>query len=392
MVLNRIFALLMMILVIAGVSSAQAQPVIKPGDTIQLICAEESSINHDYKVTSDGLILVDFLGAVKIGGLTETQAADKVAKQLLDEKILKKATISLKLINPEIKTVKFGGTVAYEAETPWKADMKLSDVVKLAELKPEADLAKIQIKSENGTIKIADMTKNEDPVLAPGDVITFFAKTGTTPVPNPNNPNNPTNPTNPNVPVNPGPTAQVTLIGKVTLPGNYDLTANMTVRELIVKCGGFTDGADLNAITLERAGAKRTLRLPADNDFVLQAGDIITIDQRSKPKMFVVVEGSVRRPGRIEISEGTKISEVIQLAGGFMQGARQDKIKIFSTGNEKPREINFEDILLGYRGDIELQPGQTIEIPGPRPSGTVAFGPRERTAAGAIALLLIFGS
>lgn len=371
-------------LVIVG--TAFGQPVtIKPGDTIQLICAEESSINHDYKVTSDGLILVDFLGAVKISGLTETQAADKIAKQLLDEKILKKATISLKLINPEVKTVKFGGTVAYEAETPWKADMKLSDVIKLAELKPEADLSSIQIKSENGAVKLADFTKNEDPTLAPGDVITFFAKTGTTPV-------TPIKPNDPNTPVTPGPTAQVTLVGKVTLPGNYDLTANMTVRELIIKCGGFTEGADLNAITLERAGAKRTLRLPADNDFVLQAGDVITIDQRSVPKTFVIVEGSVRRPGRIEINEGTKLSEVVKLAGGFMEGARQDKIKIFSTGNEKPREINFEDIVLGYRGDIELQTGQTIEIPGPRPATTLAFSPKERVTAGAIALLLLFGS
>jgi protein involved in polysaccharide export with SLBB domain len=390
MVLSRIFALLMMMLVVVGF--AQAQPVlIKPGDTIQLICAEESSINHDYKVTSDGLILVDFLGAVKIGGLTETQAADKVAKQLLDEKILKKATISIKLINPEIKTVKFGGTVAYEAETPWRANMKLSDVIHLAELKPDADLTNIQIKSESGAVKIADFSKDEDPLLAPGDSITFFAKKGSVPT-IPVDPTNPTNPTNPNIPVQPGTTAQVTLVGKVTLPGNYDLTSNMTVRELIVKCGGFTEGADLNAITLERAGAKRTLRLPADNDFALQAGDIITIDQRTRPKTFVIVEGSVRRPGRIEINEGTKLSEVIKLAGGFMDGARQDRIKIFSTANEKPREINFEDIILGYRGDLEMQPGQTIEIPGPKPSTTLAFGPKERVTAGAIALLLLFGS
>lgn len=376
-----------MLFALAGLLVAQTA-TIKPGDSIMLICAEEPSINHDYKVTTDGLILVDFLGAVKIAGLTETQAADKIAKQLLDEKILKKATISVKLINPEIKTVKFGGIVAYEAETPWKEGMKLSDIVKLAELKPEADLTKVQIKSESGSIKIADMTKNEDPVLNPGDVITFFAKSGTTPT-TPVNPN--TNPnTNPTVPVSNG--MQVTLIGKVTLPGNYDITSNMTVRELIIKSGGFTEGADLSAIILERSGAKRTLRLPADNDFMLQAADIITVDQRTRPKAFIVVDGSVRRPGRYEINEGTKLSEVIKLAGGFVDGARQDRIKIFSTENEKPREINFEDIVLGYRGDIEVRSGQTIEIPGPKPTGNLAFGSKERVAAGAIAVLLLFGT
>lgn len=383
---QRFCAILMMILCVFGLANAQS-PVIKPGDTVQLICAEESSINRDYRVTSDGLILVDFLGAVKIADLTEQQAADKIAKQLLDEKILKKATVNIKLVNPDIKLVKFSGAVKVGAETPWRANLKLSDIIRLAEVLPDTDLSRVQVKSESGAVQIADTTKGEDPLLKPGDEITFFVKTGTNPV----QPTDP--PIDPNIPVKPGDTAQVMLKGKVTLPGNYDLSPNMTVRELLIKCGGFLEGADLNSITLERSGAKRTLRLPADNDFVIQAGDIISVDERTRPKVFVIVDGSVKRPGRYEIEEGTKLSAVIKLAGGFNEGARTDKIKIYSTGNEKPREIKYEDIELGYRGDIELKPGQTIEIPGPRTTeAAIPFGPKTRTIAGALAILFLIGT
>lgn len=374
-----------MILCLAGLGFAQS-PVIKAGDTVQLICAEEASINRDYRVTSDGLILVDFLGAVKIVDLTEQQAADKIAKQLLDEKILKKATVSLKLINPNVEMVKFSGAVKVGAETPWRPNLKLSDIIRLAEVLPDTDVSRIQIKSESGAVQIVDTTKGEDPLLKPGDEITFFVKAGTQPT----NPKDP--PVDPQVPVQPSNTSQVAVKGKVTLPGNYDFSQNMTVRELLIKCGGFLEGADLNSISLERSGAKRTLRLPSDNDFILQAGDLITVDERSRPKLFVTVDGSVKRPGQYEIEEGTKLSEVIKMAGGFNEGARTDRIKIYSTGNEKPREIKFEEIELGYRGDILLQPAQTIEVPGPRVEATLPFGPKTRSVVGALAFLFLIGS
>lgn len=363
----------MLILCAVGVALGQA-PVIKVGDTLQLICDEEGSINRDYKVTADGLILVDFLGAVKVEGLTEIQAADKVAKQLVDEKILKRASVHIKILNPQAKMVRYAGAVKVPAETPWREGIKLSDVIRLAETLTETDLSRIQVKSESGAVVIVDSTKGEDPLLKPADEVTFFVKSS--------QPNNPTNP-----PVNSG---QVTLEGSVVLPGKYDVTPNLTVKDLLVKCGGFTQAADLQSITLERGGAKRTLTLPADNDFPLQPGDVIRVSERARPRMFVVVDGAVRRPGRYEIEEGTKLSDVIQMAGGFTETARTNRIRLFSTGNEKPREINFEDIVLGYRGDQELKPGQTVEVPGGPMSAERHMQAKARTVAGALALLFFF--
>lgn len=373
----RLWKVLMLILCAVGLAFSQA-PVIKPGDTLQLIAVEEGSINRDYKVTADGLILVDFLGAVKVAGLTEEQAAAKIAKQLVDERIVKVATVRVKIINPQARMVKFTGAVKVPAETPWREGLKLSDIIRLAETLPETDLAKVQVKSESGEIQIADTTKGDDPVLKPGDEVTFFTRSA--------QPQDPVTP-----PVNPPVKAgQVTAEGSVVLPGTYDITPNLTVGELLVRCGGFTATADLQSVTLERGGAKRTLTLPADREFPLLAGDIVRVGEKRRPKMFVILDGAVRNPGRYEIEEGTKLSEVIQLAGGFTQSARTNRIRIFSTGNEKPREINYEDILLGYRGDQELKPGQTIEVPGATLQERLHIDQKTRRIAGAIALLFLF--
>jgi len=373
----------------------QSTSTIKPGDTIRLICAEESDLNRDYRVTSDGLILVDFLGAVKVQGLTEAEASKKISKQLEDEKILKKATISLQLISPEVKLIKFGGESKIQGETPWKSGMTLIDLMRISELTTSTDVSRVQIKSADGKLRVVDATKpsstDNNLALAPGDEVTFLKKDPnsqptTDPTTNPN-----TNPTNPNTTptTNPGTVSQVTLAGLVALPGKYDLIANMTLRELLVRAGGFLEGARLGSISLERGASKRELTIPADNDFALMQGDVVTVNAPERAKMYVTVDGSVNKPGRYEINEGTKLTEVIKMAGGFVEGARSDKIKIFSPANTKPREIKFEDIELGYRGDIELSQGQTIEIPGPKPK--MVFDSKTKAAAGAIAFLFLLG-
>lgn len=150
--------------------------------------------------------------------------------------------------------------------------------------------------------------------------------------------------------------------------------------------------ADAQRITLEREGSRRELRLPVDADFQLRPGDRLVVGERSRGVLTVTVEGSVNRPGRIELEEGMTLTDAIRAAGGFVEGARADRIQIFGTGNARPRTVNFEDIELGYTGDLVLRAGQTISVPGPRGGGSLARlerSPTVRAAAGAVALLLL---
>ncbi|MDK3158618.1 polysaccharide biosynthesis/export family protein [Kamptonema cortianum] len=302
------------VLLLLTIGSAFAQAKIKAGDILRLVCIEEPSMNRDYTVTSDGLVLVDFLGAVKVEGLTEAQAASTVQKQLIDQRILAKATVTIQIVQAEIKRVRFGGKVGLEGETPWKANQRLSDIIRLADVLPETDLSRVTILSTDGKSVVIDYTKNTprndfNPLMKPGDEVRFVAKsTKTDPTP----PDNP--PTIPDPPVKPT-TTKVSLIGQVALPGDFEVVDGLTLQALIVKAGGFLPSADPGRLTLVRGESKRELKLPEDNHLRIMAGDKITVSTREASKLFATLEGAVVNPGKFELTKGTKLTQLLKLAG-----------------------------------------------------------------------------
>lgn len=364
------FWAVLMLAVVTWAQAANPAAKIQAGDLLRLICAEEPALNRDYKVTDDGLVLIDFLGAVRVAGLTEKEAADRISKQLVDDRILRKATVSITIIKAEVKLIKFGGAVGLQAETPFRPGIRLSDIIRLAEPTPQTDLSRVEIVRDGGAKETVDFTRfdpatnRNNPELRPGDTVNFVAREAAPASPNPN-PNTPTNPpTNPpvNPPTNPpANTRGISVAGAVVLPGDFTFTAGMTLRDVLVRAGGFTPDAQATQISLERGGATRVLAMPADGGLILEPGDRISVAKRDTT-VYITVDGAVARPGRIELKEGMKLSEAIRLAGGFAPNARRDRVRILAPNNAAPRTVNFEDIELGYTGDITLTPGMTIEV------------------------------
>ncbi len=413
--MNRLFRVLTLVLLtMLTVSSALAQIVIKPGDTVRVMCTEEPALNRDYTVTNDGLILVQFLGAVKIGGLTEKQAGDTISKQLIDERILKKATIVVQLANLDLKMIWMGGAIGLEAETPWQEGMRLNRIVQMADPGPMVDLANITIISDKNSRQVIDFTKanmqtNENnPLLKPGDRVMFAAKStsgggGTSGGGTTGGSGSTTGGTGTTPPIS----SKVKVDGAVALPGSFDYISGMTLQQILIKSGGFTSSANPDQISLTRGGTKRELRLPEDGNFAIESGDIVTVLTRTSQSsggsggtgtpipsgLSITVLGSIEQPGPIAFRVGMTLTEAIKEAGGFRDGARTDRIKILTPGNVKPREVNFRDIELRYTGDIVLKAGQTIEIAGPR--GEVVAGlPKTNTtrlAAGAVIIAFLLG-
>lgn len=380
--------MLLVLAVFVGVGSAFGQARIQPKDTLRLICAEEPGLNKNYQVTDEGVILVNFLGAVEVKGLTEAEAAAKVKKQLEDDKILPNATIRIEIVRATQPMVKFEGAVNLEAETPWREGMRLSDVVRLAEPNAKTDLSKVMIVGADGNrqtvdYSIADLQTNvNNPFIKAGDTVRFAAKEGTTPPVNP-----PTDPVKD--PVVPPQGSRVAVSGEVVLGGEFPMTDGMTVADALVRAGGFTALAEVRQVVLVRGGANRFIRLPDEASTRLMAGDTLNVLKKSEgatgggtdptgptdpivrppvdeplpPGAAVVVLGGVANPGKVTMVQGMRLSDAIKAAGGFADGARIDRIRVLSPGNAKPRTVNFRDIELRYTGDILLRPGQTIEIP-----------------------------
>lgn len=411
----RVFAFVLLALTLA--SSALAQKIIKPGDTVRVMCTEEPALNRDYTVTDDGLILVQFLGAVKIGGLTEKQASETISKQLIDDRILKKATVTVQIAQLDLKMIWMGGAISLEAETPWQEGMRLSRIVQIADPGPTTDLTNITIISENNSRQVVDFTKANlqtqegNPLLKPGDRVLFSAKsagggnsggtTGGSGGGSTTSGGTGTGTTTPPV----GNTVKVE--GPVSLPGTFEFSAGMTLSQILIKAGGFSLTADAERISLKRGETKRELRLPDDQNFALLPGDVVTVLARSNSSssqtggaatsipsgLSITLLGALQQTGPIAYRNGMTLTDAIKEAGGFTDKARIDKVKILTPGNIKPREVNYRDIELKYTGDILLKPGQTIEVGGPQVQ-KIAGIPQSSTtklAAGAVLIAFLLG-
>lgn len=351
--------------VFAGAKSG----VIEPGDRLSLTCLEEPSLNRDYPVTSDGLILMNYLGAVKVGGLTVEQAERLISERLVADRIVRTATV--KLAVPRLSNLKVSvrGAVEIVGELPFQVGMKLSQALAAAKPNEQADLSQIAIQPAQGSAAVYDISKpaadgtTPDPALNAGDEIFVPVKVVLPP-------------------------AVVTIEGAVANPGEYKLEPGMTLRQLVEKAGGYLARADRLRIGLQRTGAAPSdFDASGDADLTLQSGDRISVPIQVI-RYVVTIDGAVQRPGRLEYTDTLTLSQAVREAGGLAEWADARRVAIFNPGQtEKPRIVNLDDISRGYTGDVVLEPGQRIEVAGGRRDRSRTA----RLAAGAAVLLFILG-
>lgn len=133
---------------------------------------------------------------------------------------------------------------------------------------------------------------------------------------------------------------KVEIMGAVFRPGSYELDKGLTLKGLINKADGLTEDAFLNRGYINRLNADNTLHLLSfdvakiiagtETDINLQREDRITIsslfDLRDEYK--VSIQGEVRAPGTFDYADNMKLEDVIQMAGGFKEGATPNRIEI----------------------------------------------------------------
>ena len=119
---------------------------------------------------------------------------------------------------------------------------------------------------------------------------------------------------------------------------------------------------------------------------MLKSNDRVVVETVEK-RAYVQVEGAVSNPGYFVVTPGMKLGEAISAAGGYSQKARLEKVKITSPGAKKAREVNYKEIEQGYAGDIVLQAGDQISVPGAKKNNSMPI----RFAAGVAAVWLLFG-
>jgi polysaccharide biosynthesis/export protein len=189
----------------------------------------------------------------------------------------------------------------------------------------------------------------------------------------------------------------VYLLGETWTPGQFMITSNMTVLDLLTLGNGTsadTTNGFLYRRKLKEDGTPMEGADPGDEpvptdeaipiDFraviegrqanlTLRGGDVLYVPLR-KPEQFYVV-GAVLRPGKQEIAPRRPllVSQAIAMAGGLDKTAKSSQGMLLRTENGVRQEIRVDvtAILKGKEKDFPVQRDDIIYIPG---SLTKGFG------------------
>jgi protein involved in polysaccharide export with SLBB domain len=133
---------------------------------------------------------------------------------------------------------------------------------------------------------------------------------------------------------------RVTISGAVFRPGDYELDKGLTLRGLIKKADGLTEDAFLNRGYINRLNPDNTQALISFDvqkitsgsgaDISLQREDKITISSLFdlRDEYRVTVQGEVRDSGTYAYADNMSLEDLVQMAGGFKEGATPTRIEI----------------------------------------------------------------
>lgn len=326
----------------ATLAFAQDPPKIKVGDVLRMTCEEEPTLNKSYTVTQQGIILVDFIGAVHVEGNTEAEAARIVSARLVDERILRRATVTIRIVNTTVLPVTYRGAVQATGQEPHREGLRLSDIIKKAQPREDTDLGRIEVRGKDGNTRLVDFTRNDpatnadNPLMQPGDVVTFFVR---------------------------GAPGLVVILGGVERPGGVTFERGMTVRSAIAKAGGLAVNAVATTVRLERVG-RPPVMLDLTNpgtDQPVQEGDRVIVAVAEK-RNYVQVSGAVNKGGFIDFRPGITVTQAIDAAGGLRADAIQDRVRLTRNGENRATVLIYADLKSGRATDPVLNPGDKIMV------------------------------
>jgi polysaccharide biosynthesis/export protein len=99
----------------------------------------------------------------------------------------------------------------------------------------------------------------------------------------------------------------------------------------------------------------------------LEMDPSVTINIKAINSRKVFITGSVAKPGSYPLSAPTTVLQLISIAGGLTEFAKQKDISVMRTDNGKQLRFpfNYKDVAKGknLKQNIELKPGDTVIVP-----------------------------
>jgi len=179
--------------------------------------------------------------------------------------------------------------------------------------------------------------------------------------------------------------ADVNVVGAVRVPGKFQYSPSLTLKDALILAGGMKLEAARNRIDVYRVVLTanlptRTLAISVevDNNYnIIGAGSDLTLQPfdeivvRTAPhfelQQFVELNGEVLYPGRYAlVSENERLSELIRRAGGLSSEADSKAVTLFRRENNKGFVVTRLDEAIRSPHSVEdhiLKQGDIINIP-----------------------------
>ena len=357
-------------------STTQFQPMLSgpvpagytlgPGDMLVLVITGDVEFVHTLEVTREGFVLIPQVGQVYVNGLTMSQLRAMLRNRLgqaysgiaegttrFDVSVARLRTNQIYVIGEvaqpgayQLSSVATVLNALYAAGGPTnRGNFRRIEVRRRGELVATFDLYDYLLHGETG----------DDVSLLQGDVV--------------------------RVPVH---GTRVTIVGAVVRPAVYELTTGEMLSDLIEAAGGFLAEAALERITISRirpigerragAAARTVIDVPivegATADVAMLPGDSVTVHELSADVAgFVTLRGNVYQPGTFGWEPGIRLSDLIELGGGFRPATYSGAAHIERLNPQDSTryliEVRLpEDSLQPYPEDVELGQFDIVTIYG----------------------------
>ena len=139
-------------------------------------------------------------------------------------------------------------------------------------------------------------------------------------------------------------TMSVSIVGEITLPGNYQFPSVITLFNALLSAGGPTFRGSIRNIEVRRSNAKAIqidlykylLNGDASQDIPLQPGDLILIPPMNK---MVGARGAVNREMVFELKNDERLSDLLKMAGGAQADALLERVEVSSVQQDVERQL-----------------------------------------------------
>lgn len=313
---------------------------IGPGENIFISISGIEETNFNLFVNIESYLFIPKVGGINLRGLTLTQAKEKIKATI--EKYYRNVEIFVSIANLKKIKVFLVGDVQRPASIIVESNTKLFDLLlDTVSFNKTSSFRDIQVKNVDGGVRHYDFLKflrygdkKQNPLLNDGDVI-FVDMVDKV----------------------------VTISGAVKFPATYEFVEGECVNDLIMLAGGLLYNSKTDSIEIVRYDKDGKTQ----KSFYYSYGEIVekniplnfkdNVIVRIIPEYyvdnFVRIDGWVKYPGVYKIEENkTKLSEIIQEAGGFRKDASLTDATLTRTTGEVDLDPEYERLKLLLRADM----------------------------------------